>query len=210
MLKASFGIVRNTRPCEVTEIGFRSRVFQRLSGVTNFQNIPQPQELINMDNNEVQITSGTVSSYIRRASVFSVEGREVGRDDITWRPLSQLFAVVGSKPVDQYNYLRFTHPQTKVYEYRFVPRNGANLNDIGGTERVIVLGPSVTDGNNNRAHTLSGDLSTPFGTFQYLTTGVFKDLTELKSNKEFCNEASQTVSTPSSSRKPSRVSVYNR
>jgi len=200
LMKSSLGIVRNTRPCEVTEIGLRSKVFQRLSGVTNFQTIPQPQELINMDNDEVLITSGTNTSYIKRASVFSVEVRKVGSGSDTWNPLNQLFAVVGNKPVDQYNYIRFVQPEKGIYEYRFVPRNGANLNDISTTERVVVLGTT---------NVVTGTLYTPDGSFTYTTAGVRKDLLELRTNKEFCNEASSTVSTPGTG-KPTRVEVVTR
>jgi hypothetical protein len=36
LLRVAFGVVRNTRDCEVTEIGIRSQVWNRANGLCNF------------------------------------------------------------------------------------------------------------------------------------------------------------------------------
>ena len=77
------------------------------------------------------LNSGQMSTYFNRASVFTIWLRPAGRKDdgneYEWRPLGEQFAIRGSRPVDQYNYLRFIHAQTREYEFKFVPKSGADL-----------------------------------------------------------------------------------
>jgi hypothetical protein len=40
LLRVAFGVVRNSRDCEVTEIGIRSQVWNRANGLCNFQGLP--------------------------------------------------------------------------------------------------------------------------------------------------------------------------
>ena len=131
LTRVSFGIVRNTRPCETTEIGLKSQVWNRANGLCNFASLPTPGSMRNADRRGDSLQSGQMSTYFNRASVFTVWLRPAGRDDngdeYDWRPLGEQFAIRGGRPVDQYNYLRFIHPQTREYEYKFVPKSGADL-----------------------------------------------------------------------------------
>ena len=125
LTKIATGIVRNNRPAIVTEIGLRSRVFQRLNGLCAFNSTPSHDELEKFDKKEVSIRSGTFTGTIARSSVFQVFVRQAGLDEsgkeFEFRRLSPHFVVRGSKPVDQYNFIRFTHPRQKEFEFKFVP-----------------------------------------------------------------------------------------
>ena len=104
-------VVRNNKPAVVTEIGIRSKVFQRLSGLCAFNNIPTPDELDDFQKNEVQVRSGTYTGSIMRTSVFQVYVREAGvdgnGDSFEFRRIRRFFAVRGSTPAEQYNFIRF-------------------------------------------------------------------------------------------------------
>ena len=108
------GIVRNNKPACVTEVGIRSKVFQRLNGLCAFNNVPTPDELDDFDDEEVQVRSGTYTGTIIRSSVFRVFVREAGVDNngnaFRFQRMDPYFVVRGSKPVDQYNFIRFIHP----------------------------------------------------------------------------------------------------
>ena len=59
--------------------------------------------------------SGTYTGTIKRSSVFQVFVRQAGLDadgeKFAFERINIYFAVTGSRPVDQYNFIRFTHPQ---------------------------------------------------------------------------------------------------
>ena len=202
LMKVARGIVRNTRPCEVTEIGIRSKVFQRLSNLTNFQSIPQPAELKRLDEEAVDITTGTINSYIKRASAFSLEIKKAGETE--WNVVNKTFVVVGSRPVDQYNFIRINHPKDS-YEYRFTPKNGAALNDLGKDHEVWILAAERQDSESRLTHTQSvGGES-----FVITTQGQRKTIGDIKSNKEFLNSYSSSASVFTESY-PSAIGIHNR
>lgn len=131
LMKVAKATVRNTRPCEVTEIGIRSNVFQRLNGLCNFQTVPSPAQLNDLDSKRISIQTGTNSSFIKRASVFTIFLRPAGTDPsgnpYTWQPLGEQFCIIGNQPTEQYNYIRITHPDKRQYEFQFIPKNGADI-----------------------------------------------------------------------------------
>ncbi len=100
-------MVRNNRPADVTEIGIKSRVFQTLNGLSNFMVVPSPEKLRQLDKDKVQITGGVINSTIERTSCFAIFVRRAGVDasgaEFEYERLAPLFAVTGSKPVDQYS-----------------------------------------------------------------------------------------------------------
>ena len=108
-------MVRNNRPAVVTEIGLRSKVFQRLNGICAFNTIPLPDELNDFEDEEIQVRSGTYTGTIKRSSVFQVFVRQAGLDKngdaFIFQRIDHYFVVTGSRPVDQYNFIRFVHPQ---------------------------------------------------------------------------------------------------
>ena len=132
LTRVSFGIVRNTRPCETTEFGIKSQVWNRANGLCNFASLPTPAAMRAADNRGDTIQSGSMTTYFNRASVFTIVLRPAGIDPTTkkeyaWEPLGEQFAIRGSRPVDQYNYLRIIHAETREYEFKFVPKSGADL-----------------------------------------------------------------------------------
>jgi len=190
LLKVAKATVRNTRPCEVTEIGIRSNVFQRLNGICNFQNIPSPAQLENLDQRRVQVASGTNSSYIKRASVFTIFLRPAGVDasgnEYDWQPLGEQFCIVGNQPIEQYNYIRLEHPDQKQYEYQFIPKNGADLgrNTPDSAEFWQLMHGGSLD-NNAERQVLSASYQTIYGTFKVSSVGQLVTKLDVQQNSEF-------------------------
>ena len=60
-------------------------------------------------------------------------------EEYRWRPLGEQFAIRGSRPVDQYNFLRLIHPERREYEFRFVPKNGADVANFTEDSEVFWL-----------------------------------------------------------------------
>ena len=126
--------IRNTRPVDATEIGIRSVVWNRASGLCNFQSVPRAPKLVEFDNDNTNLTSGTIDNYMARSSAFAVEVRpaELNTDGTPypWSRILEQFIVTGSRPVDQYNFIRFK-PEGDIggrqMEYRLVPRPGSIL-----------------------------------------------------------------------------------
>jgi hypothetical protein len=183
LTKIATGIVRNNRAAIVTEIGLRSRVFQRLNGLCAFNSTPTPAELEKFDEKDVSIRSGTFTGTIVRSSVFQVFVREAGLDEngnqFAFRRLSPYFVVRGSKPVDQYNFIRFIHPRQKEFEFKFVPIPASELRKLRDEEKVIVL---------NSVQTTSGKQSfVPVYSngFKIEAPGFEANLGGLIRNKEF-------------------------
>jgi len=144
-------IVRNNKPAVVTEIGIRSRVFQRLNGICSFNNLPTPDQLDEFQKNEVSVRSGTYTGSIVRSSVFQVYVREAGVDSsgnaFRFRRINLFFVVRGSTPVDQYNFIRFKHPQgePKELEFKFVSVAASEVAQLSDDQGMILLSASISD-----------------------------------------------------------------
>lgn len=114
--------VKNSRPCDVTELGIRSTVWGRFNGTTNFNTIPSPKRLQKLDEENVTVQTGTMNLYFKRTSLFTVWVRPAGSS--SWSQSGRMFAVRGATPQEQYNVLRFVHAQRAEYEFRLVPLTG--------------------------------------------------------------------------------------
>ena len=134
LTKVEIATIKNNRPAVSTEIGLKSTVFQRLNGLCNFQSLPTPSELNNLEEDGIQVNSGTISTTIMRSSMFRIFVRDVNSADNAFSPLPQIFVVRGQKPVPQYNYIRFTTERAIELEYKFVPVSGSELKDIQNVE----------------------------------------------------------------------------
>jgi|DEB0MinimDraft_6_1074348.scaffolds.fasta_scaffold02316_5 hypothetical protein len=184
LTKISRATIRNNRRCDVTEIGIASTVYQQLNGLCNFQSLLSPDELEDADDNLVSVTSGTISSYVARSSYFAVYVRRAGLDsngaEFNFAPLGLLFAVTGNRPVTQYNFIRFYHPNAPAeFEYRIVPRTAAELRNMSGEQRVIQL-----DAGSKNTYSISVSVGS-YGTFRVLAQGRERLKDELTRNKEF-------------------------
>ena len=133
LLRRSKAVFKNTRECETTEIGIRSKVNQQLSGLCNFQSLLSPPKLHELENDNVAVQSGTISTLTKRASLFSIKVRDTDtsyNDELEgWKDLGMLFAIIGSSSVDQYNQIRMRHSERKRYEYQIVPVPGAGIRE---------------------------------------------------------------------------------
>ena len=88
--RVATGLVRNNKPAVVTEIGIRSKVFQRLNGICAFNTVPTQGEMDDFDDNKVNVRSGTYTGTITRSSVFRVFVRQAGLDESGMRSVFRL------------------------------------------------------------------------------------------------------------------------
>nr|BAR35299.1 putative phage tail protein [uncultured Mediterranean phage uvMED] len=174
--KIDMAQVRNTRKTEVTELGIKSQVYNRASGLCNFAEVPDPDDLEDWDNDNVQISTGTMSKYMARTSYFYLgvkdvdnpfglneDGQDVNDDDNLFDGFfidrQVVFGVRGSAPVDVFNYIRIKHPQRAQYEFKLIPIASANFirSKIWQQPGLWIL----SHGDRLRAQ----DYQSPYGTF---------------------------------------------
>ena len=131
--------ISNSRPCALTEIGLKSKVFSHISG-TNLNSIPSAPDLAEYLNDGDNFQTGTIDMNITRYSFFKLQVRRLGTDDdfedlnnAIENQHSGLFCVKGNTPEFQYNYIKIYHPglglvpETSQFEYRFLPYPGNNV-----------------------------------------------------------------------------------
>ena len=199
------GLIRNSRACDVTEIGLKSVVFQRMNGICNFMSLPTASELEEFDKDKVQLASGTISSHINRTSIFTIYVRQAGLDEnnseFIYERIPLDFVVTGNKPIAQYNFIRIHHPTDRPasntpveYEYKFVPRSGADLRSRSDETEYIQLNAAASAVAPNFAQNVS---VASYGTFKIATTGRVVDKGSIRSNKEFISKLDSTNSTSS-------------
>ena len=197
IMRFARGLIRNSRACDATEIGLKSVVFQRLNGICNFMSLPTSEQLQEFDEDQVQLSSGTISSHINRSSIFTVYVRRAGLnesgDEFAYERIPLDFVVTGNKPVAQYNFIRFHHPVTPAeYEYKFVPRSGADLRSRSAEAEYIQLDAAAAAvAPNVVRHVSVGS----YGVFKVATTGRVVDKETIAQNKEFFNNVTVTRGT---------------
>jgi hypothetical protein len=204
----AMGIARAVRPCDVLEVGIKSRVFLQANGICNVNDIPSPAQLRNFDEEGTVITNGTINTYMRRSSCFTVKLRPVSRDGASvqeWEPLSDQFVIRGSSPVDMYNYIRFYFPtKQQQFEFRFEPLPGAHVIKLfDGNEIFYEL-----DARNGTPQVVSK--STLYGRFLLKFTGRPVTRDDLTTNKELgIDRIPSQVTVTGTAPTHVSVSVYN-
>ena len=182
LLRFALGVVRNTRACDSTEIGIRSQVWQKANGLCNFNSLPTPRELRRAEKNQVALQSGTMDIYMRRTTAFSVFLRPAGvnaqGDEFAWEPLGQTFCISGRTPQDQFNYLRFVHPEQGQFEYRFVPNPGTDV-ARRFTDDFQLLQLDAKNGGY-----IGNQYQTAYGVFQVSTAGRYVLAGDIKLNRQ--------------------------
>ena len=136
--RAAIGTITNSRPCAMTEIGLKSKVFSSIRG-TNINGVPNKEGLDQIYDDKVNFQLGNIDLYLKRYSFFKLQVREAGSNG-NWNDLnnevqsdhSGLFCVKGNTPEFQYNYIKITHPGAgssinSQFEYRFKPYPGNNV-----------------------------------------------------------------------------------
>lgn len=182
LMRVNFGVVRNSRPCEVTEVGIRSQVWNKANGLANFQTIPRPSELKRAERNQIKMESGTMTTYMRRTSVWTVwlrpSGTQSDGTEYEWKGIGEQFCVTGETAQDQYNFLRFKHPELNQYEFKFVPKSGADIARHSPDEEVFIRLDAKTN------QMITRDISTDYGVFQVTTVGREVTALDIKYNPE--------------------------
>ena len=189
ILRYELGTVRNTRACDVTEIGIKSQVWTKFNGITHFAPLPTPRKVANGNKEDISYTEGKISSYAHRVSFFALDVRPSNYDasinngrNNGWENMAggYLFAVVGDAPVDMYNSIQIKHQRRDQYEYRFRPFESSSITKGGkggGTLPVLSL--------DQRADLQSYQVTTPhYGTFTITTKGTLIEPNRFYVHKE--------------------------
>lgn len=127
LLRTNMAVVRNSRETSATEIGIRSNVWAQMNGLCNFNSLPTPDQQKKYDEKNVIVNNGFYNLYFTRFSFFVVQVRRSGEPNQTWGVIPKLFCVRGSRPTDQYNYIRFYTGFKQKLEYRLVPIPGTEV-----------------------------------------------------------------------------------
>ena len=118
------------RTTDTIELGIRSQVWNRASGLCNFNEVPSPGKLFQLDDQDINLTTGRMDKYFLRSSCFNVWVRlvaDAGQPEAEFQKINQLFCVQGSAPITQNNFLRIRPQTTGYYEYRLIPRTGSDI-----------------------------------------------------------------------------------
>lgn len=147
LLRFEIGSFQNNRRCDVTEIGLKSQVWARFSGITNFNTLYTPGQMAaeNSENNELR--GGKMTLYVRRLSVFALDVRPTNSEAVRdynrnegWTNIGPyLFGVAGDAPVDIYSFIRITHPERSQLEFRLRPFNAAVFAHQAGDQPIFIL-----------------------------------------------------------------------
>ena len=171
LLKYEIGTFQNTRACDVTEIGIKSQVWAKFEGITNFNTVPSPRNLVKANEDNIAYTEGKITSFAHRMSFFALDVRpsnynESENSNKGWVNIGPyLFAVLGNSPVDVYSFIRVKHPERKQFEYRLRPFNSAILVEQSKGEGDVF----VLEGGRTGAEAWFGE--TIYGQFQITARG---------------------------------------
>lgn len=222
LTKYELGTFQNTRSCDVTEVGIKSQVWTKFEGLTNFNTIPAPGILVQENKNNIELSEGKMTTFSHRMSMFVLDVRPSNYDASAslnqgWVNMGPYaFAVVGSSPVDQYSFIRITHPERKQFEYRFRPIPSAVLVNQGdGAFNMFVLDGGRFGSNDWRSTTKYGNFHiTGRGYFaqprDYFTHSEMAAVPELITDEDGAiNIRYNTVDSGSSSLSLEKISITN-
>ena len=124
---AAVASLTNSRPCHITEVGIRSEVWRQMRGAINYNSFPEKKVREEYEDEQANITIGSVTAYMRRYSFFRIYARELGAENWVNITDTRAIAVLGASPQQKYNTIRIESPSFGSYEYRFVPVPGAEF-----------------------------------------------------------------------------------
>ena len=138
--KCAIGTISNSKACDVTEIGLKSKVFKQVTSFPNVNSHPGAvgTNTVDADNtdgvvkryneDDGNISLGGMSKYLTRYSFFRLQAREAGINEADWNYIDEgvPFGIRGNSPQPQYNFIRIGHYSTprKEFEFRFIPFPG--------------------------------------------------------------------------------------
>ena len=185
LLNADIAVIRNQRVTDVTEIGIRSQVWAQMNGLCNFKSIPSPGQLAEYDDDNVNISNGTMNLYFARYSYFALQVRPA--DDPrqeAWFDIGEEFCVKGSAPVDQFNYLQIKSAIPGQWEYRLVPLTAAFITRKPSGSLAWRLDAKVSTLKNH-------DYNTPYGSFLVTAPGKFINIEETETSNLMLSKGSE-------------------
>ena len=140
--KAAIASISNSKVCDVTEIGLKSKVFKQISGFPNVNSHPGAVDWAEQDGDETDgvvkryqdengsISLGPMNKYLTRYSFFRLQARQAGVKNAKWKYIDKTtpFCVKGNSPQPQYNFIRINHHNSdKEFEFRFIPYPGNKI-----------------------------------------------------------------------------------
>lgn len=215
LTRIAFASFRNNRPTEIVEIGIASRVFQRLNGLCNFQDLISPEELAEYDKDKVAVSSGVINKYIERTSLFQIYVRPVGQE--AFELLDVLFAVTGNTPVTMYNQIRIAQPlideKAAQYEYKIVPRGSGDLRRgmVSARTEVFRLAAGRLDVETKKPILAGRDVKGgKYGTFRITAEGDIATISHVRDNPEFFQNYKATRTVENSNSRPDAIELVEK
>jgi len=143
--KVAVGAVSNTRECDYTEIGIKSKVFRRMNGAPNVNAMVSRSKVAEYESKNGSISIGSVNKYIRRFSFFKFQMKLQEADNSDFQDVlgATILGIEGNSPLEQYNTI-CVHNKGIMYDYRFVPVPGNYLLTSQSSENIYILGHNNT------------------------------------------------------------------
>jgi hypothetical protein len=200
--------VRMVRIADTIEVGIKSQVWNRASGLCNFNAIPSPETLKRKDDKEIQLNTPRMDKYFERTSCFSIwvrpipEWKETDQPLQAWSRIPIIFCVTGNSPVDMYNYVRIRPRNRGRYEFRFIPHSGSDIAIFQGKDTIFWrLNKQV-------GTTIGEDFETTYGKFRMTIVGDKVAQSAIAINPELVADPNKTISeTTTTESKPKSISV---
>jgi hypothetical protein len=137
ILRCAIASISTTRPCQGVELGIRSRLGIRISGLTNFREALSYEECDNracLDYRNDIVEQGSVlqtdvyqsnilSAPVERYSFFAIYYREAG-SEAAFTKLSNAYGVRGATQQNVFNYIQLNMPSVKQWEFQIEPYSG--------------------------------------------------------------------------------------
>ena len=183
LLHVSFATIRNQRVVDATEFGIKSQVWNRANGLCNFPEVPTTAALEQFDLEEVNVTNGVRNGYFDRSSVFTIAVRPVGLDTngqpFPWELLGEQFCITGQAPVNKFNYIRIKSRAPGQFEYRFIPKSGADVRQFSPDDALFIR----LNASSNQI--LGQDYQNRYGAFRITANGDWVAAIDIRANREF-------------------------
>jgi hypothetical protein len=181
------------RDAEVIEIGIRSQVWNKATGLCDFTQIPSPGRLNRYDRKDITLTTPRMDKYFERTSCFSLWVRPVqqyGQAQSPWARIGVVLCVTGTAPVDQFNYIRIRPRIQGYYEYRFIPRTGSDIaiNSIATNIALRLDAQSGTEIGRDYTSSFVGGAAA-YGDFRLTVHGEEVAIADIRVNEEMLTDA---------------------
>ena len=181
------------RDAEIIEIGIRSQVWNKATGLCDFTQIPSPGRLNRYDRKDITLTTPRMDKYFARTSCFSLWVRPVqqyGQAQSPWARIGVVLCVTGTAPVDQFNYIRIRPRIQGYYEYRFIPRTGSDIaiNSIATNIALRLDAQAGTEIGRDYTSSFAGGAAA-YGDFRLTVHGEEVAIADIRVNEEMLTDA---------------------